>query len=302
METLKSALVDYLNQLRVERGLSENTVQAYQRDLEQFFAFLLDGKISIGSISEKTIAEFAGRLQTQKLAESSIARKLSAIRMFARYLYAEKILKRDFSEMLESRRAPMKIPEPLSVPAMKRMLHAAEGRTRLSLRDRALLELMYAGGFRVSEAVHLKWNDIDLVNGFARCVGKRRKERIVPLGKTACAWLVLWHQKQRKSMPADRMEYLFSNARGLPLSRQHIWKLVQDYARRSGAKARVTPHTFRHSFATHLLNNGADLRSIQEMLGHARLSTTQIYTHVSMERLKSIYLNAHPRAKKRPAY
>ncbi len=288
---LQERIDDFTNHLTAERGLSPNSVAAYRRDIHQFadFAAAAGAWPPTGGHA----VEFLQWLKAQGLSDASIARKLSALRTFARFLVSEGALVEDFTEALEPRRAERKLPEPLSVARVERLLGGTATARPMELRDRAMFELMYASGLRVSEVVNLRVMDLDLERGFLRTVGKGSKERMVPVGEVACSW-VARYLRSRGALAADCL--IFPGRGGRPLVRQEVWRLIKRHAARAGIAQRVTPHTLRHSFATHLLGRGADLRAIQEMLGHARLTTTQIYTHVDMERLKKVYRDAHPRA------
>jgi integrase/recombinase XerD len=303
--TLQEHIVRFITHLAAERGLSANTVAAYRRDLEQFADYAGRQGARLETLTERHVVGFMAWLRAEEQSDSSIARKVSAVRMFARFLCAEGTLAGDFTEAVESRRAPRRLPEPLSIPKMNRLLSLPSpvlgGRVRgggcVALRDRAMLELLYATGLRVSELVGLKVTDLDMERGFVRCVGKGSKERIVPVGAVARAWAARYlAARAKRARREQNSPYLFPGYSGAALTRQRVWRLVKVYAARAGISLRVTPHTLRHSFATHMLGRGADLRAIQEMLGHARLTTTQIYTHVDMERLKRIYRETHPRA------
>lgn len=294
---MQEQIARFIDHLTAERGLSPNTVSAYRSDLEQFAAFVQRAGLRLSDLHEGHVVGFMAQLRREGQADSSIARKVSALKTFARFLCADGALAEDFTEAMESRRAAQRLPEPLSLPKVKRFLTAPNERNPRHLRDRALFELLYASGLRVSELVHLRTTDIDLVRGFVRCVGKGSKERIVPVGAVACEWVARYlADRARKTGRVSASPYLFPGQRGAALTRQRVWRLVKVCAARAGITQRVTPHTLRHSFATHLLGRGADLRAIQEMLGHARLSTTQVYAHVDMERLKRVYRAAHPRA------
>jgi tyrosine recombinase XerD len=293
---------DFLNHLTVERGLSSNTVSAYRNDLHLFAGALhdqwrlkLSAQPDVRKVKQGDVEAFTERLKREGQAETSIARRVSAIRMFARFLCAEGILKQDFSETVESRRMPQRLPAALSVRKVQRLLNCPQIRTSREIRNRAMLEVLYSSGLRVSELVGLRVDDFDFQRGTRRCIGKGNKERIVPVGAVACAW-VTRHLSAREKPKDRRAEaVLFAGRRG-PITRQEVWRVVKSHSKRAGITERVTPHTLRHSFATHLLGGGADLRAIQEMLGHARITTTQIYTHVDRERLRVIYRQAHPRA------
>ncbi len=287
----------FLDHLAVERGLTENTLQAYRTDISQFRSYLASRRISVMDLDERVVQSFVSSLKSSNMKDTSLARKISALRMFSRFLHAEGILPVDFTENLENRRVPMQLPSALSIPKMKRLLQRTKGMNLVDIRDRALMELLYASGMRISEAVGISWEMIDLKHGMVRCRGKGGKERIIPIGAPACVWLQRYYDmvsRRKNHMPKGR--WVFIGNRGSHLSRQGAWRRIKLHALHSGIDQRITPHMFRHSFATHLLNGGADLRAIQEMLGHARLSTTQIYTHLGMERLKRVYREAHPRA------
>lgn len=296
----------FANHLAVERRLSRNTVEAYRYDLEQFAGFAEERTVEVGSLAESDVIGFMERLKRAGLTDSSIARKVSAIRMFARFLCAESVRPDDFTEAIESRRAARRLPHALSVPKVNRLLAAASrsdsagrsGRSKVdTLRNRAMLELLYASGLRVSEMTGLKIANLDSERGFVRVLGKGSKERMVPVGQIARGWIAAYLQERvRKPGPGRTSPFLFCGHTGSPPSRQTIWHMIRRQARRAGIKDPVSPHTLRHSFATHLLGGGADLRAIQEMLGHARITTTQIYTHVDREHLKRVYRAAHPRA------
>jgi integrase/recombinase XerD len=291
---MKEQIPNFTNHLAAERGLSDNTIAAYSRDLDDFNNYLSRRGVHLPELDSPHVIGFVGSLRQAGLAESSIARKLSAIKTFARFLVSEEIIRTDFTESIESRRTERKLPEPLNIPRVSRLLAAPNIRRPRELRDRAMFELLYSSGLRVSELVGLQMGDIDLVHGFVRCLGKGGKERMVPVGEVACAWVARYLKIQ--AARGKKSQYVFPGRTGRPLVRQEVWRLIKGHAKRAGITQRVTPHTLRHSFATHLLRRGADLRSIQEMLGHARLSTTQIYTHVDMERLRQVYNAAHPRA------
>jgi integrase/recombinase XerD len=292
-----SLIARFVDHLVAERGLSRNTVDAYRRDLCQFAEHLSGLQVAMDAVEERHVIGFTQRLKETGQSDSSIARKTAAIRTFARFLLSEGIIPEDFSESLESRRSERKLPQPLSIPRTRRLLETARAKGRHSLRDRAMFELMYACGLRVSELTSLKAGDIDLERGFLRCIGKGSKERVIPVAAATCQSVSAYlaeRERHRERLTTDSA--LFPGRFGGGISRQRVWRLIKRHSARAGITQRVTPHTLRHSFATHLLGRGADLRSIQEMLGHARISTTQIYTHVDMERLKQVYKAAHPRA------
>ena len=294
---IHTSIQEFINHIVAERGLSANTVAAYGRDLAQFADYLEKRRIAVPFVREEHVIGFIASLKLAGQADTSLARKTAAIRTFARFLVSEGIIPEDFAEGLEGRRSDRKLPEPLTIPRARRLLQATEVRNRRSLRDRAMFEILYACGLRVSELTSLRAGDIDLARGFLRCVGKGSKERIVPVAPTACSAVAAYlAERARKREELTVESALFPGRFGGGISRQEVWRLAKRHAARAGITQNVTPHTLRHSFATHLLGRGADLRSIQEMLGHARISTTQIYTHVDMERLKQVYKAAHPRA------
>ncbi|MBM3495362.1 MAG: tyrosine recombinase XerD [Armatimonadetes bacterium] len=288
----------FLGHLAVERGAAANTVAAYGRDLEQFADFTLDRSpgLSAEGLSAHEAFAFIESLRRNGYAASSIARKTAALG-FSRFAHAEGMITHDFAADLEARHVPQRLPKALSVARVSRLLEEHAGRRSRDLRDRAILELIYSTGMRVSEAVGLCVRDVDLRSGLVRCIGKGNKERIVPIGDQAARWLGAYLAapvgRRRAREPGDPV---FGGPRGRPLTREHLWRIVRDTAHRAGISERVTPHTLRHSFATHMLAGGADLRVIQEILGHASVTTTQVYTHVDREHLRRVYEQAHPRA------
>jgi integrase/recombinase XerD len=296
-------LVDaFLDHLTVERGLAANTRTAYRTDLSQFLSFLRRRRIDqINSVQRQHITDYLMEQRKRGLTARSVSRHLAAIRMFCRFLFREKILAIDITQTIDSPRLWRTLPQTLDYQEVERLLAAPPTRTKLGLRDKAMLELMYATGLRVSEVAKLTLSEINFEAGFLRTVGKGSKERIVPLGREAITWLQRYLQEARASIGkngCNRAEVLLST-RGNPLSRKTIWHLIKKYARRAGITKNIAPHTLRHSFATHLLDNGADLRVIQEMLGHADIATTQIYTHVDQGRLKDTHYRFHPRSGRR---
>lgn len=294
MDKYIELFLDYLN---VERGLAKNTVVAYRRDLEAYRAFL-DGvaKTGIPESSRDTIRDFMLHQKDKGLSAASIARNLTALRMLYRFLARERLIKSDVSTYIDTPRLWKHIPDVLDLTEVERLIEAPDLKIPQGVRDRAILELMYATGMRVSEVSGLKVNDVNMDVGFVRCLGKGRKERLIPLGKKAISAIGRYLDRVRPlSAKKGTSAELFLNRSGKRLSRISIWKLVKIYARRAKIKKPIKPHLLRHSFATHLLERGADLRSVQEMLGHANISTTQIYTHVNRDRLKSIHKMYHPR-------
>lgn len=289
---------EFLNYIAVERGLARNTCEAYRRDLRQFAARLSgQGNLALDQIEPIILVEYLHYLQTLGLQAASVTRKLAALRSFFQYLVRERQLKKDPSATLDSMKIPRKLPKALSEADVKKLLEQPGASKPADLRDRAMLEVMYASGVRVSELISLKISDINREMGYLRCFGKGSKERIVPMGLVALDAVEDYLNRARPKL-ARRFsgEILFLNHLGRKLSRQGFWQIIQAAARRVGIETTVTPHMLRHSFATHLLDHGADLRSVQEMLGHADISTTQIYTHVSRRRIREVYDKAHPRA------
>ena len=282
--------------LRLERGLSDNTVSAYRRDLEQF-ALSVQSKAP-SAVTRTDILDHLMKLRDDQLAASSVGRKLVAIKVFFRFLLAQGLLRADPTTVIESPRLMKGLPDVLDVEEVARLLKVADGRDgKKSLRDRALLELLYASGLRVSEAASLKVPDINQEAGFLRCTGKGGRERVVPVGSHALQWIQKYLTEARPAFgPQTDSKQIFLNRFGRSISRQSIWGIIRFYAKTAGIRKRITPHTLRHSFATHLLEAGADLRVVQELLGHSSIATTQIYTHVDRTRLKKIHAQFHPRA------
>lgn len=294
MSNLIQSFIDYLD---VERGLAENTLESYSRDLRHYSEFLARDKRPLEKASQATIMAYLMSLQKDGRSASTIARRLAALKSFYQYLLRESRIDHDPTENLESPKQRKRLPQVLSVSEVERLLAQPDGRSPTGLRDRAMLELLYATGIRVSELVSLNVPDVNLDVGFVRCRGKGSRERVVPVGSVAIRALRDylergWPHLNRKS----EENALFVNQHGRRLTRQGFWKILKKYARQAGITKEITPHTLRHSFATHLLENGADLRAVQEMLGHADISTTQIYTHVTKHRLKDVYARTHPRA------
>ncbi|SES62473.1 site-specific tyrosine recombinase XerD [Anaerobranca gottschalkii] len=294
---MEKLLADYLTYLKVERGLAQNTVLSYERDLKKFINFLKEtGFSDLSSVKRQQIITYLLKLQGEKMAPASISRNLAAIRSFFNYLSAENLLGEDPARDLDSPKLSKKLPKIITVEEVEELLSQPDETDKMGIRDRAMLELLYASGLRVSELISLEVDDVNLDLGFLRCQGKGSKERIVPLGKMAIHYIQLYLQQSRPKLVKNiYQKTLFLNFHGRPLTRQGFWKIIKKYAKQSGIDTEITPHTFRHSFATHLLENGADLRSVQEMLGHADISTTQIYTQVTGKKLQNIHKKFHPR-------
>ncbi len=287
----------FLDYLSAERGLAANTISSYGMDLKMFKGFLEESKLSSWkSVNHQVINTFLLKRRDKGINPASLARELVAIKMFFRFIFQEGFINNDPTSVLESPRLWKRLPDSLSVEEVERILKAPKIVNPLGLRDKVCLEVLYATGMRVSELVTLKANDLNLDVGFIRCRGKGDKERIVPLGKVAIRYLTKYLSDVRpKLAKKDKDGSVFVSHLGKKISRQSIWKIIKKYALLSGIKKNITPHTLRHSFATHLLERGADLRVVQEMLGHSNISTTQIYTHVNKERLKTIHKMFHPR-------
>jgi len=289
---------NFLDHNSVERGLSTSTVASYGRDLSQFAAFLEKrGLTEPKDIDEPCMVAFLDLLKKNDYAHASVARKVSAVRSFIKYLCAERVITKSPLTTFETGRPPRRLPKSLDLDDVMRLLDAPKITDDLGLRDKAMLETLYATGLRVSELVNLKVEDVSLKMGFVRCVGKGNKERVVPLGEVAAEFIAAYMDRVRGRLAHGEIsEYLFLTTGARPMSRGMFWKLIKKYASRAGITKNVTPHTLRHAFATHLLERGADLRSLQEMLGHVSIATTQVYTHVSREHLREIYNESHPRA------
>jgi len=299
---LYNYLQNFINYLSVERGLAPNTLESYGRDLNQYIKYLIEKKgiksvKEFSSTNQGTVVGYLLNLQAKGRATSTISRSLAAIKSFYHFLARETVISKDPTANMEAPKQEKRLPRVLSVDDVLNLLAQPDIKTPAGIRDRAMLEVLYATGLRVSELVSLKTLDVNLEEGFIRCLGKGSKERIVPLGSVAVKYLRFYLDHARKFLTAvPGEEILFLNHHGHGLTRQGFWKIIKKYAEKLGIAESITPHTLRHSFATHLLENGADLRSVQEMLGHADISTTQIYTHLTRNKLKEIYDKAHPRA------
>jgi integrase/recombinase XerD len=294
-------VLDFLSYLELERGLSRNTLTAYRTDLLQYGEFLSARNADALAARPADIADFLAELATGNgrppCSASTIHRKAACLRSFYKHLRREELIDDDPTAALSAPRRTKKLPHVLNYSEVQQLLAAPRGDAPTVPRDRALLEVMYACGLRASETIGLELSDIDLRQGFLRARGKGSKERVVPLGRQAIAAISRYLRSARPKLVGERAEpKLFVNFRGGPLTRQGLYKIVQRHARAAGLSERMSPHTLRHSFATHLLAGGCDLRAVQEMIGHADISTTQVYTHLSGEQLKEVYFRAHPRA------
>jgi integrase/recombinase XerD len=297
---ISAAVSAFLTQVNVEKGLSSNTVSAYKRDLVKFDAFARKRKLSLETISRDDLVDFLAGLYRQKLESRTVARQLVTLRNFFRFAQIQEVIPADPSVNLESPKIRRTLPGYLRLEEVERLLAQPNEQTPLGLRDRAMLEVLYSTGLRVSELISLGVSHLDGKVGCVRCIGKGDKERIVPVGRKALGMVDKYLRDARPQLcgkgKSSGNATLFVNRRGGPLSRVGVWKILSAYGRRAGLRMPIKPHMLRHSFATHLLERGADLRSVQLMLGHADISTTQIYTHVVEERLKQIYKAHHPRA------
>ncbi len=286
----------YLDYLAIEKGLAKNTLSSYATDLRRFAGYLKEKKIALDAVERIDIVRYFQRLRGAGISARSVARALAAIRGMFRFLLSERYLKHDPTENLENPKLWTTLPKSLQASEVDSLLRAPDRSTPEGLRDAAMLELLYATGLRVSELIHVKIEDLVMDAGFLRTFGKGSKERIVPFGDAARDTIVAYMERGRPDLVKRPDPHLFLSRRGRPMSRQSFWMKIVRYARLAGITSHISPHVLRHSFATHLLENGADLRSVQMMLGHSDISTTQIYTHVSRARLRKMYDQFHPRA------
>jgi integrase/recombinase XerD len=297
------ALVEtFLDHLTIERGLARNSCLAYRADLVRFVSFLESRQVArMNDLQPSHVTEYLFAQRKRGLTPRSVARHLAAIRMFCRFLRREKLIASDPTQVIDTPRLWRNLPGTLSYAEVERLLAAPKVRTKLGLRDRAILELFYASGLRVTELATLPLAAVNAEAGFLRVIGKGNKERIVPIGRQALDWLAryLAESRPRLAIRGPQRSEVFLSSRGSGLNRKTIWRQIVRYARIAQIEHRITPHTLRHSFASHLLQNGGDLRVIQEMLGHADIATTQIYTHLDQERLKETHYKFHPRSGRR---
>lgn len=299
MIDMRDALLDYIHFLKVERQLSKNTVSSYQRDIESYIDFLRQNDITnFSNVERTTILFHLENLRNNGISQRTIARHISSIRSFHQFLLREKMSEKDPTVLLEMPQLEQKLPNVLSVEEVDALICAPDQSKPQGIRDTALLEMLYGTGMRISELISLNLEDVHLTMGFVRIFGKGGKERIVPLGKSSIRACQHYLEEARPILQGTfpKTEAFFINHRGKRLTRQGCWKLIKQHSETANIQQEITPHTIRHSFATHLIENGADLRSVQEMLGHADISTTQIYTHISKTRLSEVYKQFHPRA------
>ncbi len=292
---MNNFIEDFLNYLSVERGLAKNTLDAYGRDLAKYMEFV--GNVTDPNVMTRNhVTSFMMKLKKDGMATTTISRHLAAVKMFHRFLVRESLATDDPTNLIETPKMLKRIPAVLTQNEIEAMLKVSPPRGWQGIRDKAIIEIFYASGLRVSELADLKLTSINYDIGFVRAIGKGSKERIIPVGAKAKEAIKLYLEKSRvKVAKGADQGYLFLSRLGKRISRQSVWTIIKSYARLAGIKKVIKPHTLRHTFATHLLEHGADLRSVQEMLGHADISTTQIYTHVDRERLKAVHKEFHPR-------
>ncbi|WP_078553155.1 site-specific tyrosine recombinase XerD [Bacillus alkalicellulosilyticus] len=296
---MQELVADFIHYVVVERGLADNTIQSYRRDLQQYTKYQKEVEVNshIDEIDRTCILNYLYFLKDQGKADTTIARNIASIRAFHQFLLREKKADKDPTVHIEIPKSAKRLPKVLSTEEVEALLEVPHGTDPFSIRNKAMLELLYATGMRVSELCQLELQDVHMTMGFIRCIGKGNKERIIPLGSLANQSMKVYLENARPRMLKKRShQKVFVNHIGNPLSRQGFWKILKALAKKAKIEKELTPHTLRHSFATHLLENGADLRAVQEMLGHADISTTQIYTHVTKTRLKDVYAQFHPRA------
>lgn len=289
---------DYLHYLTIERGLSLNTRKSYERDLLQYLHYLEDEQItSWQDVDRYVVINYLEKMHDEKKAPATVTRMITSLRRFHQFLRQERLTDHDPMQHIDTPKKVQKLPSTLTLTEVERLIETPDTTKNLGIRDRAILEVMYATGMRVSELVGLKLSDLHLSLGLVQTLGKGDKERIIPLGDYAIQWLERYLDEARPLLVANPSEtQVFVNHHGTGLSRQGIWKNLKQLVREAGINKEVTPHTLRHSFATHLLENGADLRTVQELLGHADISTTQIYTHITKKRMTDVYKQHFPRA------
>ncbi len=295
---MRKKLKDYTDFLTVEKGLSVNTIDSYRRDIDTFIAYAEKNKIkNVLDVNRQVIVQHLGELKNKGRATSTISRTIASLRSFFNYLLHEGVIDSNPALDLESPKIEKKLPRVLSTEEVEILLKQPKTGEHNGARDKAMLELLYASGIRVSELVSLDINDFEPKVGFLRCKGKGMKERIVPIGSVAINCVNDYLNNSRSRLSRKNGEKaLFVNHHGCRLTRQGFWKILKKYARQCSLNGEITPHTLRHSFATHLLENGADLRSVQEMLGHSDISTTQIYTQITRRKIREVYNKSHPRA------
>jgi len=302
---VREAINNFLDYLIVEKGLSQNTRVAYRNDLEQLASFMQEEATKLGAIppwasfSRQSMLSYLLNLKERNYAPTTVARKVAAAKSFFKFMASEGIMKTNPIQDVSSPRVGKSLPKPISVSQVRRLLEQPAKQSKAEAkRDTAILHLLYASGMRVSELVSLNLDDIDVAGGYVRCFGKGNKERIIPIHERATSAVEEYVKEDRPRLVQSKEEpALFLNARGERLTRQGLWQILKGYAKSAELETDITPHTLRHSFATHMLNGGADLRSVQELLGHANISTTQVYTYLTTEHIRSSYDKSHPRAR-----
>lgn len=296
---MKEDLEEYIRYLQIERGLADNTIESYKRDLNQYLVYLEKNELrDWEKIDRYTILSFMQELKEMKKSSATVIRMVSSLRKFHQYLKQEQRSSVDPMLHIDTPKKAHHLPKVLSMTEVEKLIETPNTNEILGLRDRAILEVMYATGLRVTELTELKMDDLHLSLGLIQTIGKGDKERIIPIGDLAIKWIenYLKYSRNKLEKPSKRSPYLFLNHHGRKLTRQGIWKNLGALVKKAGIEKEVTPHTLRHSFATHLLENGADLRVVQELLGHSDISTTQIYTHITKQRMAKVYKTYHPRA------
>ena len=302
---MRQVIDNFLNYLAVEKGFPQNTILAYRNDLNQLAGFVEEEAAKRGSIppwasfDRQSMLSYLLDLRQRNYAATTVARKVAAVRSLFNFMVGEGIIKANPIQDVRSPKVGKALPKPISISQVRLLLEQPRKlATSEATRDRAMLELLYASGMRVSELVSLNLGDVDLENGYVRCLGKGHKERVIPIYEQAALTVKEYIEGTRLQLVRKSDEKaLFVNARGERLTRQGLWQILKGYAKAANLEVEITPHTLRHSFATHMLNGGADLRSVQELLGHANISTTQVYTHLTSEHIRRTYEQSHPRAK-----
>ncbi|GGE54369.1 site-specific tyrosine recombinase XerD [Priestia taiwanensis] len=296
---MENELKDFIHYIMVERGLAENTIVSYERDLKKYTMYLqnIESITAWKDVTRFSILHYLKYLKEQGHSAKTLARHIASVRSFHHFLLREQVVTTDPTVHIETPQGERQLPKVLNIEEVEALLQAPKDTGGFGMRDKAMLELLYATGLRVSELINLDLSDIHTTMGFVRCLGKGKKERIIPIGRLATEAVEKYLQHGRRELLGKKTnDALFLNHHGNRLSRQGFWKILKKLTKEAKIEKELTPHTLRHSFATHLLENGADLRAVQEMLGHADISTTQIYTHVSKARLSDVYKQFHPRA------
>jgi len=290
---MKQLLKKFLDYLSLQKNCSSNTLRGYRRDIFQFINFLKKNKInSFKSISYQDLLSYLGYLRNYGYSETTIGRKVASLKSFFKFLSARKIIKSNPVALLSSPKKPDRLPDFLTLEEVEKILNIPSEKNWQSLRNKAILELLYSTGIRVGELTSLKIGDIDFFQELIKVKGKGKKERIVPIGRYALKALIEYIERR----PNKKEKNVFLNKYGKPLSERSVERIIDKFSKKAGIGKKITPHTFRHTFATHMLDRGADLRTVQELLGHERITTTQIYTHLTVEKLKEFYNKTHPRA------